>query len=406
MKKKRHKRRNGLPTDTFEREISNRVERLQEVLRKQNVDGALFVQKIDIYYLSGTDQDAHLWVPANGAALLMVRRSFERAKKDAFLERIVPLGGFSDLPLLLKKYDAPSPARIGLEMDVLPVNHYRIYQKLFPEAELVDISPTIKSLRMIKSPFEISSVCSAAEMGDRMFAQVPTILSEVETETDLALRLEAFYRSQGHPGIVRTRGFNMECFFGHVLSGKNAAVSSNAPGPTGGTGTGPFYSQGAGFGRILPHEPVIVDYTSSVNGYLSDQARTFSLGELPEEMVYAHHVMIEVQEVIIRNAGPGVMTGDLYKKGLDVVKNAKLEKGFMGYPDAVPFVAHGIGLELDEWPIIGKNRGTILEKGMIFALEPKMVFPGKGVVGIENAFVVTSDGLRKLNTFPDTICTC
>jgi len=393
-------------SDVMRNEIRDRVDRLQEMLRDHDLDGAIFVQKVDVYYLSGTDQTAHLWVPARGCPLLMVRRSFERAKADAAIDRIVKLPGFSDLPRLMEENDGSFPGRIGLELDVLPVNQYRIYRGLFPETEMVDISMIIRSLRMVKSPYEISAVSRAAEMGDHMFQQVPSILRHAETETDLALQLEAFYRTQGHPGIVRTRAFNMECFYGHVLAGKNAAVPSASPGPTGGTGTGPFYSQGAGFGRLLPHEPVLVDYTSSVDGYVSDQARTFSIGEPPEHFIRAHQVMIEVQRTVTRNARPGVRAGDLYAQALEVVKGHGLEKGFMGYPDPVPFVAHGIGLELDEWPIIGRNSATILQEGMIFALEPKMIFPGEGAVGVENVFVVTSDGLRKLNQFPDTVCIC
>lgn len=395
-----------MTSEAIRNEIRHRVDRLQETLRKHNLDGALFVQKVDIYYLSGTDQAAHLWVPARGTPLLMVRRSFERAKTDAVIDHIVKLPGFSDLPRLMEENEGSVPGRIGLELDVLPVNQYRIYRGLFPGTEMVDISTIIRSLRMVKSPYEISAIGRAATMGDRMFEQVPSILRHAETETDLALQLEAFYRSQGHPGIVRTRAFNMECFYGHVLAGKNAAVPSASPGPTGGAGTGPFYSQGAGFGRILPHEPVLVDYTSSVDGYVSDQARTFSLGEMPEHFLRAHQMMIEIQDTIARKAKPGVKAGDLYAQALKVAKGHGLEKGFMGYPDRVPFVAHGIGLELDEWPIIGRNSTTILREGMIFALEPKMIFPGKGVVGIENVFVVTSGGLRKLNQFPDTVCIC
>jgi len=387
-------------------EIKARLDRVQQDLREYGLDGGMFVQKMDVYYLSATDQAAHLWVPAEGMPLLMVRKSVERAEKDAAMDNIVQLQGFSSLPHLIEKNDGFLPKRIGLEMDVLPVNQYRIYRGLFPEAEMTDISAIIRSLRMVKSHYEISCVTKAAKMGDRMFQQVPSILDQVETETDLALRLESFYRLLGHPGIVRARAFNMECFYGHVLAGKSAAVPSASPGPTGGPGLGPYYSQGAGRGKILPHEPILVDYTSSVDGYVSDQARLFSLGKPPEKFLHAHEVMLDVQNAISCSARPGVKAGDLYDLALDIVKRRGLEKGFMGYPDPVPFVAHGIGLELDEWPIIGRNSNTILQEGMIFALEPKIIFPGEGVAGLENVFLVMSNGLKKLNQFPDPVFIC
>jgi Xaa-Pro dipeptidase len=399
-------RRDRVPTTAIRSEIKNRLKRLQKMLREQDLDGAIFVQKVDVYYLSATDQAAHLWVPVQGPPLLMVRKSIDRARSDAVIDAIVRISGFSDLPRFIEQSEGNIPKRIGLEMDVLPVNQYRIYQGLFPQAEMIDISPIIRTLRMVKSLYEISCVTGAAEMGDQMFRQVPSILREAETETGLAYRLEAFYRSQGHPGIVRTRAFNMECVYGQVLAGKSAAVPSASPGPTGGTGLGAYYSQGAGNGRILPHEPVLVDYASSVEGYISDQARIFSIGELPEKFLRAHEVMREVQEAVAESARPGSRAGDLYALALEVVRARELEKGFMGYPQPVPFVAHGIGLELDEWPIIGRGSRTILQEGMIFALEPKIVFPGEGVAGLENVFVVTSHGLKKLTQFPDSPCVC
>ncbi|MFZ0447915.1 MAG: Xaa-Pro peptidase family protein [Desulfatiglandaceae bacterium] len=387
-------------------EIVLRLNRVQEKLRNHGLDGAIFVQKVDVFYLSATDQTAHLWVPSEGPPLLMVRRSMERARQDAAIQDIVPLPGFSALPNLIKENDGRLPRRIGLEMDVLPVNQYRVYKGLFPGSEMVDFSPVVRRIRMIKSPYEISCMTRAAAMGDRMFNEVPSVLDFAETETDLARHLESFYRGLGHPGIVRARAFNMECFYGHVLAGPSGAVPSASPGPTGGPGLGPYYSQGAGRGKIRPHEPILVDYTSSVEGYVSDQARLFSIGKLPRKFLYAHEVMIEVQETIRENARPGILAGELYEQALKVVRRHELEDGFMGYPDPVPFVAHGIGLELDEWPIIGRNSKTVIEEGMVFALEPKFVFPDEGVAGLESVFVVTAEGLRKLNHFPDAVFVC
>jgi Xaa-Pro aminopeptidase len=392
--------------ESLRNEVPLRLKRVQERLRKHGLDGAIFVQKTDLFYLSATDQTAHLWVPSEGSALLMVRRSVIRARQDAAIQDIVPLPGFSALPQLIQRHDGRLPLRMGLEMDVLPVNQYRIYKGLFPGAKMVDISAVIRRIRMIKSSYEISCMTRAAAMGDRMFQKVPSVLDFAETETDLARHLESYYRSLGHPGVVRARAFNMECFYGHVLAGPSGAVPSASPGPTSGSGLGPFYSQGAGRGKIRPHEPILVDYTSSVEGYVSDQARLFSIGKLPGKFLDAHDVMIEAQETIKENARPGMTAGELYDKALEVVRKHELEKGFMGYPDPVPFVAHGIGLELDEWPIIGRNRKTILEEGMVFALEPKFIFPEEGVVGLENVFVVTSEGLMKLNRFPDGVYVC
>jgi len=380
-----------------EGEISKRLNRFQNKLTAHEVDGAIIVQKTDLYYFSGTDQDAHLWVPASGQPILMVRKSMERAREDSPVRSIVPL---------IRKHTGKGPKRLGLEMDILPAALYLSYQRLFPDAEMVDISPLIRSVRMIKSDYEISCITRAAAMADRMYEKVPGFLSEAMTETDLALRVEAFYRGKGHPGLVRTRGFNMECIYGQVMSGKNGAVPSNSAGPTGGRGLGPFYSQSAGMEKIGEHEPVIIDYAANVEGYIADQSRIFSIGRLSDEFHKAHAVMLEVQEAIAEQGKPGARAEDLYNMALDIVERAGFKQGFMGYPDPVPFVAHGVGLDIDEWPVIGRNSDTRLREGMTIALEPKIVIPGKGVVGIENTWVVTADGMKKLNRFPDTIFEC
>jgi len=387
-------------------EIGGRLKRFQERLADNGMDGAILVQKTDLYYLSGTDQDAHLWVPAHDKPLLMVRKSLERARKDSPMEEIVPLSGLSRVPELIRKRTKRIPKRLGLELDILPSRLYMSYQRLLPDTEIVDISPLIRGVRMVKSEYEVSCITKAAGMADGMYEKVPGFLAESETETDLALRLEAFYRGKGHPGLVRTRTFNMECLYGHVMAGKSGAVASNSPGPTGGKGLGPFYSQSAGKDGIKKNEPVFVDYAANVEGYIADQARIFSLGKLPEKFHRAHNVMLEVQERLAEKGRPGMRAGDLYNLALKIAGKAGLEEGFMGYPDPVPFVAHGVGLEIDEWPVIGRNSDTILEKGMVMALEPKFIFPGQGVVGIENTWVVTEQGMKKLNRFPDGIFEC
>jgi len=386
-------------------ECRDRIERFQNTLREQGVDGAFIIQKMDLYYLSGTDQNAVLWVPASGEPLLMVRKSFERAKQDAAIDSIIPISTPSQTAEAIKEHTGTLPTRLGLEMDILPVKLYQAYEKLFPGAEWADISPFIRSVRMVKSPYEISCIRKATEIADLMYGQVPEFLKESETETDLALRAEAFYRKHGHLGLTRMRGFNMESVYGHVMAGAGAAMTSASPGPTGGRGHGPYFSQGAGHGRIHPHEPVLIDYTSNVFGYMSDQTRIFSKGDLPEKFHQAHRVMLSVQEAVAREGKPGTLASDLYDLAIKTAKDGGWAQNFMGYPEPVPFVAHGVGLELDEWPIIGRGSEHILEQGMIVALEPKVIFPGEGVVGIENTFLVTGQGLEKLNRFPDEIMT-
>jgi Xaa-Pro aminopeptidase len=393
----------GTPTAS---EIRTRIGRLQQLLSQHGVDGALMVQKMDVYYFAGTDQDAHLWVPSSDEPLLMVRKSLERASKDSPLKQIVPLDSLSQVSQLIKEKGNGEPKRVGLEMDILPVKMYQAYQNLFPHAEMVDVSTLIRQTRMIKSAHEIAQIRAAALITDRMYEQVPQFIQESETEIDLAVKVEGYYRMRGHTGMTRFRTFDLGINYGHIISGTSAAEPSASPGPTGGSGLGPFYSQGAGFNPIGRNTPIVIDYASSVNGYISDSARVFSVGKLHDKFMHAHRVMLRVQDAVAREGRSGVMAKDLYEIALGIVEEAGLSDGFMGYPKPVSFVGHGTGLEMDEWPVIGRGVETILETGMILSLEPKYIFPGEGVVGIENTFLVTEQGMEKVNTFPDEIVIC
>jgi Xaa-Pro dipeptidase len=287
---------------------------------------------------------------------------------------------------------------------VLPTNMFFSYQRLFQGTILIDISHFIRLIRSVKSEYELKIMRQAARLSDQVAGWVPHILHEGMTELELAGKIEAEARRLGHQGIVRMRLWGSEMFYGHLMSGATGAVPSFLSSPTGGVGASPAVAQGPGFKTIQRHEPVLVDYIFAYNGYLSDHARIFSLGSLPEQLVEAHAAMLEVQQMIKKLAKPGVKTGDIYYRALEKTKDLGYADHFMGVgSERVQFVGHGIGLEVDEYPFLAAGQELELQAGMTVALEPKLIFPGKGVVGIENTHVVTDDGLEQLGQFPEEI---
>ena len=163
-------------------------------------------------------------------------------------------------------------------------------------------------------------------------------------------------------------------------------------------------AQGAGFKKVGRHEPVLLDYVFAHNGYVSDHTRIFALGELPGELHRAHEAMLEIQEMVKRAARPGVVAGEIYDRAVSMAVAKGYADVFMGCgSERIRFVGHGVGLELDEFPFLAKGQKLELKEGMVIALEPKAVIPGKGVVGIENTHVVAADGLRQLGRFPEDI---
>ena len=390
--------------NTPKSEIDQRIDKLKKQLEENNIDAALIVQRADLFYFTGTVQDAHLCVPVEGDPILMIFKSLERAIAESPLSRIAPLNSPKDIIEVLSQYGYVLPQSIGLELDVLPANLYFNYQHLFAGRNLVDISDLIRRVRTIKSPYEIEMMRRAARLSDRVAARVTGLLREGMTELELAGQVEAEARKLGHQGIVRMRMWGSEMFYGHLLAGPSGAVPSFLSSPTGGTGANPAVAQGPGFRPIQRHEPVLVDYVFALNGYYSDHARIFSIGELPNELMAAHTAMLDVQALIKRVAKPGVKSGDIYDLALERTTALGYDKNFMGVgKKRIRFVGHGIGVELDEYPFLAAGQNLELQENMTLALEPKLIFPEKGVVGIENTHVVTRDGLEQLGQFQDEI---
>jgi Xaa-Pro aminopeptidase len=385
-------------------EIRARTKRLQDQLKEQDVEGALILQRADLFYFAGTIQQSHLYVPVEGEPILMVYKSFERARAESHIECVVPLTSPKKLLSLLEENEYALPATLGLELDVLPANMYFNYKRLFDNTRLVDISHPIRLVRAVKSAYEIERMREASRLADEVSSLVPNHLREGMTELELAGQVEAEARKRGHQGIMRMRLWGSELFFGHLMSGPAAAVPSYLSSPTGGAGAGPAVGQGSSFRKIRRHEPILVDYVFAYQGYMSDHTRIFSLGELPETLVKAHQAMLEVQTLVKDRARPGAKAGDLYELALEKTVELGYEDYFMGGgPDRVRFVGHGIGTEVDEYPFLARGQDLELEAGMTIALEPKLVIPGKGVVGIENTHIVTPNGLEQLTVYGEDI---
>jgi Xaa-Pro aminopeptidase len=386
-------------------ELDLRIKNLQGYLSQNDIDAALVLQRVDLFYFSGTFQQGSLYIPASGDPLLMVHKSTERARAESGIEQILHLESPRKIPDILKANAYPLPRKLGLELDVLPTNMFFNYRHLFQDTEIVDLSQPIRLIRAVKSSYEIDIMRRAAELSDQVAGHVPSILREGMSELELAGKVEAEARRLGHQGVVRMRLWGGEMFYGHLMSGPTAAVPSYLASPTGGVGASPAIAQGPGYRTIQRHEPVLVDYVFVYNGYLSDHTRIFSLGSLPQEIIDAHAAMLEVQQMVKQIAKPGVASGTLYDQALAKANELSYAENFMGAAgrERIRFVGHGIGLEVDEYPFLAAGQDLQLQEGMTIALEPKLIFPGKGVVGIENTHVVRQYGLEQLGRFEEEI---
>ncbi len=383
-------------------ELKHRLEGLQQEMRKAGIGGALIEQRVDLFYFSGTAQQGQLLIPAAGEPCLLVRKNLERARRESALKEVEPFEGSARLAELVREL-IPAGSRFGLELDVLPANLYFRYRKLFDTFDLVDVSPLIRRLRAVKSPYEIGLMRQAAALSTAMFNYAREIITAGMTEIELAAQLEAFVRARGHQGAVRMRTFNQEMFYDQIMCGANAAAPSYFDGPTGGNGLSAAYPQGAGRGPIRRNETIFIDFVTVLDGYMVDQTRIFCLGQLPEKLRFAHRIALQIKEELMQKGKAGSSGRDLYEHALSLAAGAGLEDYFMGAEEKIKFIGHGVGLELDELPVIARNFDLVLEPGMVIALEPKFIFPRLGVVGVEDTFIVRPDGLEPLTSFDDTI---
>lgn len=380
-------------------ESGQRIAKFQGMLKDKGLDGALFIFPIDVYYFTGTRQNSTLWIPAAGNAILLVRKSFSRAKEESPLADIRPFPNSKEFAGLFPE----TALKIGFTFDVAPAAQLNFYAKMLPGREFVDISPLNREIRSVKSAFELDQLRLCGERLCSVFAQVPQFLKAGMRELDLAAEFEYRLRKTGHEGYVRMRAYNQELFGGLTLS-PGAASYGFFDGAVTGRGLSSASPQGASLDTISPNVPVFVDFTGVFNGYITDMTRIFVIGELDPQLKEAFELSLKIQAEMQKGLVPGAICEELFLKSAEMASAAGFGDYYMGMPgENARFVGHGVGLELDEFPVLAQGFKVPLQAGQTIAIEPKFVIPGKGVIGIENTFAVTATGGEKITNIPDDI---
>lgn len=373
--------------------------KLRKKIGASGLDGALFSYAVDVFYFTGTRQNSVLWIPVQGEPVLLVRKSFNRAARESLVRDVRPFPSSRELPGVFGK----GIKSIGLVFDVLPVQHFNFYQNLLPDCAFQDISNINRDLRSVKSEWELQQMRISGQMLAEAFSAIPEFLRPGMRELDLAAEFEYRLRSLGIGGSLRIRGFNQE-ISGIAVSGENAAVSGCFDGPVTGSGHSSAVPYGPSMDKIKENLPVIVDYGGSYNGYIVDMTRIFCFGTLDPELQQTFSVSLAIQAWVRNNLKPGSICEDLFFTAAKMASEAGLAERFMGHPgELAKFIGHGVGLELDELPVLAPKFKAPLIAGQTIAVEPKFLFPGKGAVGIENTFVVNDKESEKLTNLSDEI---
>lgn len=376
-------------------ELKIRMNRFKKRMEEQNPNWEFCVifRNINLYYFTGTMQDSMLCIPRDDDPVLWVRKSYERAKAESDFPVIEKMSSFRDAA---KMYTI-LPDTVYLETDIVPLGFYQRFSRHFPFAHVKSMDRDIAMVRAVKSLFELSLMEKSGKIHERVLEEcVPDMLKEGMSESELASRLYSFLVDEGHHGISRFGSFNTEMLLGQIGFGENSLYPTSFDGPGGSVGLCPAVPLlGDRRRKLKKGDLVFIDVGCGFGGYHTDKTMTYMFGSsLPDEVIAEHNQCVKVQDHTASLLVPGNIPSHIYKEVIEAQTPEFLDN-FMGYKDRqVKFLGHGVGLLIDEIPLIADGFNEPLEENMVIALEPKKGIAGVGMVGIENTFVVSKKGGR------------
>jgi Xaa-Pro aminopeptidase len=376
-------------------ELEQRLRRFRAAMdeKEPGWEMALVISKVNQYYFTGTMQEGILFIPRDGEAVYYARRSYERAVHESLFPDIRPMGSYRDAAAALGRL----PGTVHIEADFVPYGMCARMQKYFGFDSVKAMDHVIATVRSVKSPYELELMIKAGDMHRRVLEdRVPRLFREGMTEAELTADIFKVLVEEGHQGAARFNMFDSEILLGHIAFGESSLYPTYFNGPGGNYGLGPeMQLMGSRDRRLAAGDLVFIDTGCGYRGYQSDKTMTYVFGRpLPAHAVEIHKKCLDIQERIAEMLKPGVAPSYIYETIMRDVNENDLPN-FMGYGNRrVRFLGHGIGLHVDEMPVLAKGFDEPLQEGMVFAVEPKAGVAGIGMVGIENTFIVTPEGGR------------
>ncbi|WP_301704029.1 Xaa-Pro peptidase family protein [uncultured Parabacteroides sp.] len=373
-------------------------DRMQQAMQKINADGCLLTVDVNLYYTTGRIFSGYFYLPAEGAPWFFVKRP-----NGLTGDHVEYIRKPEQMAELFASHGLEMPEKLLLEADELTYNDYIRLQNIFNPKETGNATAMMRELRQIKTPYEIGMFRLSAEHHARTYAEIPECFRPGMTDLEFQYEIEKRMRKNGSIGIFRAFGANMDIFMGSILAGENAETPSPFDFALGGGGIDTSCPLGANGTVLKEGTAIMVDMAGNYTAYMTDMTRVFSVGRLTELAYRAHQTALLIESEIENIARPGTPCAELYNIAARITENQGLGAYFMGTKQQAKFVGHGIGIQINELPVLTPRSKEVLEPNMVFALEPKYVIPGVGAVGIENSFLVTETGLEKITQFAEEI---
>ena len=382
----------------MENELELKWRRIQQAMRQEEADGCLLTMNMNLYYVSGQVFNGYFYLPAEGRPYWFVKRLTIPETNQVHVIRKP-----EQIPDFFRDLNLAMPRKLLLEADELSYNEYIRLQHVFRAEATGNASALIRHIRMIKTPWEIEQMRISARKHEAVYREIPACYRPGMMDIELQIEIEKRMRVHGSLGYFRAFGSNMDIFMGSLLAGENAGEPSPFDFALGGTGMHASGPLGANGTLLREGTTVMADMSGNYTAYQTDMTRVFSIGKLPDRAYRVHRVALEIQARMERTAKPGVPCAELYRDALAMAGQEGLEDCFMGTRFQAKFVGHGVGLEINELPVLTTRSKDILQPGMTFAFEPKFVLAGIGAVGIENTFLVTDSGVEKMTLLDENI---
>lgn len=372
-------------------EADSRLKRVQQTITEMEAEACIITSPVNQYWLCGFIFDGFMFLFPEGDPILFVKRPSNIAD-----ERARQIRKPEQIPDMLREIGISLPKRILVEADQLSFSAATRLQAALGMPEMKNVSGEVRKIRSVKSEYELEQMRESARIHTYVYELIPSLYREGMTDLELQIEIERQMRLHGSVGIFRSFGENMEIFMGSMLAGDNAQAASPYDYALGGAGISPLLPLGANGTLLAPGTTLMVDMAGNYRPWMDDMTRTFAIEHAPDIAYKAHQVSIDIHNAIIKNFRAEALCSELYLLAEEMVNQNGLAPYFMGTVQQARFVGHGVGLEINEPPVLTPRSREVLEPGMAFALEPKFVLPGIGAVGIENTYVVHESGLEKI----------
>jgi Xaa-Pro aminopeptidase len=381
-------------------DLLQRLKNLQKELAHRDLDAALIWYSRDLYYYSGMVQPAWLAVTLNDYRLF-VRAGFSRALADTFLpeDKLEPERNISAVFAFLGR-NGTGPV-IGTELDIAPANWVERWRSSF-KCDFRDLTPAILYQRMKKSAEEVALLRKAQACVYAGHCRIMEVLRPGMSELELSAEVEDAHRRAGHEGTFFMRAVDFFMGRGLFASGPNLHRSTGLAFSLTGVGLSSSVPAGASRRRLQDGDLILVDIPVLVDGYHADHSRTYLLGsKKPKQREWEK----ALKELFVRTAEvirPGKTWGECFRQIAALARDLRVEHAFQGMVEGPPlhYIGHGVGLELNEPPLITARNQDPVQTSTVVAIEMHLLEPEGLVIKLEDMLHVGPQSSEYLSLTP------